>query len=91
MMSMALPSLLRRNRGRRGVPVLKGEEREEHEDRTHGWRERASGAFERSIPLPCEVDADHGSAQLKNGVLRVRVPKSTGARERAKRIRVTAA
>ena len=70
--------------------VLKGEKREEHEDRTNGWHERSYGRFERSIPLPCEVDADHVSAQFKNGVLTVRLPKSAQARERSKRIQITA-
>ena len=73
-----------------GALVLKGERREEHEDRTHGWRERSYGCFERSIPLPCEVDADHASAQFKNGLLTVRLPKTAKARERSKRIQVTA-
>ena len=69
--------------------VLKGEKHEEREDRTNGWHERTYGAFERSIPLPCEIDADHVSAQFKNGVLCVRLPKSAEAREQAKRIPVT--
>jgi HSP20 family protein len=71
--------------------VLKGEKREEHEDRAQGWRERRYGAFERTIPLPVEVEADRASAQFKNGVLRVRLPKSAQAREQAKRIPVTTA
>jgi len=70
--------------------ILKGERREEHEDRNHGWRERSYERFERSIPLPCEVDADHVSAQFKNGVLTARLPKSAKAREHRKRIQITA-
>ncbi len=69
--------------------VLRGEKREERKNRTRGWRERSYGAFERLIPLPCEIDAEHVSAQFKNGVLHVRLPKSAEARERAKRIPVT--
>ena len=71
--------------------LLKGERREEHEDQTLGWRERSYGRFERSIPLPCEVDADHASAQFKNGLLTVRLPKTAKARERSKRIQIAAA
>jgi HSP20 family molecular chaperone IbpA len=37
-------------------------------------------AFERQINLPGEVDADSASAQLKNGVLEIRVSKSASAR-----------
>jgi HSP20 family protein len=70
--------------------VLKGEKREEHEDPARGWRERSYGRFERSIPLPYEVDADRASAQFKNGVLTVRLPKSPTARERSKRVHITA-
>jgi len=70
--------------------VLEGEKREEHEDEKQGWRERSYGRFERSIPLPCEVDADHVSARFKNGLLTVRLPKSPKARERSKRIQITA-
>lgn len=70
--------------------VVKGEKREEREDRARGWHERAYGAFERSIPLPCEVDADRVSAEFKNGVLRVRLPKAATARGRVKRIPIAA-
>jgi len=66
--------------------LLRGEKREEHEDKASGWRERSYGSFERSIPLPCEVEADQASAKFKHGVLRVRLPKSPKARERVRRI-----
>jgi HSP20 family protein len=69
--------------------VLRGEKHEEREDGMRGWRERTYGAFERSIPLPCEVDADQASAAYEHGVLRITLPKSPRARERTKRIQVT--
>jgi HSP20 family molecular chaperone IbpA len=37
-------------------------------------------AFEREISLPGEIDADSASAQLKNGVLEIRVSKSASSR-----------
>jgi len=37
--------------------------------------ERHVGSFERLIALPCSVDADAAHADLKNGVLHVRLPK----------------
>jgi len=37
------------------------------------------------------VDADHASAQFKNGLLTVRLPKTAKARERSKRIQIAAA
>ena len=70
--------------------VIKGEKREEHEDEKRGWRERSYGRFERMISLPSEVDPDKVSAQFKNGVLTVRLPKSQTARQRSKRIEIAA-
>lgn len=37
--------------------------------------ETFTGAFEKSIPLPTEVDGDHISARFQDGVLTVRLPK----------------
>lgn len=39
-------------------------------------RERAVGPFERTLTLPCGVDADASHADLKHGVLHVRLPKA---------------
>ncbi len=47
------------------------------------------GSFARSVRLPAEVDADKAAADLKNGMLTVRVPKS--ANPKAQRIKVAAA
>lgn len=49
--------------------------------------ERAYGAFQRAIPLPCNVDADKAEAVYKNSVLNVRLPKVAG--ETGKTISVT--
>ncbi len=48
--------------------------------------ERRAGPFERSIGLPCEVDVERTGAELKNGVLRVTMPKA--ASQRARRVEV---
>lgn len=37
--------------------------------------ERHLGSFERMLTLPCTVDADQAHAELKHGVLHVRLPK----------------
>jgi HSP20 family protein len=37
-------------------------------------------AFERQVNLPGEIDADSASAQLKNGVLEIRVSKTAASR-----------
>jgi HSP20 family protein len=41
--------------------------------------ERGFGAFARTFSLPDSVDAEHVSAELKNGVLTLRVPKKPDA------------
>ena len=68
--------------------VLKGEKREEHEDRAQGWRERRYGAFERTIPLPVEVDEDKVEATFDKGVLTVVLPRSSRAEAKTRRIEI---
>lgn len=57
--------------------VVKGEKHSEreHRDSTYHVRERAYGAFERSVHLPRTVDSDKAQASYKDGVLMVRLPK----------------
>jgi HSP20 family protein len=56
---------------------LRGEKRFEREttDSRYHVMERAYGVFQRTLPLPAEVDADKAGADYKNGVLTVRLPK----------------
>ncbi len=56
---------------------LSGEKRFEREthDSTYHVMERAYGAFQRSIPLPRNVNIDRAQASFKNGVLTIRLPK----------------
>lgn len=62
------------------VLYLNGEKHYEREtiDSTYHIMERAYGAFQRTIPLPRNVDADKAEASYKNGVLTVRLPKVAG-------------
>ena len=46
--------------------------------------ERSYGSFSRSFTLPDDIDSDKTTAQLKDGVLTVMVPKRPGAQ--AKRV-----
>jgi HSP20 family protein len=68
--------------------VLRGEKRQETEERRYGYYyvERSYGAFARAIALPCEVDAGKATAKYKNGLLRITLPKT--AQAKAKRITV---
>jgi len=49
--------------------------------------ERLFGPFHRQIALPCEVDIDGIQAEARDGVLKVRLPKSEAVRPRSIPIR----
>jgi len=57
---------------------LRGEFKEEKEEKekTYHLREQRYGSFERVIPLPTEVETEKASADFKNGVLTITLPKS---------------
>jgi HSP20 family protein len=54
----------------------------EQEGVTYHRRERPVGTFTRVVTLPSEIDADHVEAELRNGVLLIRLPKAATARPR---------
>lgn len=60
------------------VLTLRGETRVEEEvkDASYHIRERRSGSFARSIPLPASVQADKAKAEFENGVLTLTLPKA---------------
>lgn len=68
---------------------LKGTRREP-EMANGSWyrRERAYGKFHRVLDLPVAVDPDHVQARLKNGVLRIELPKP--AQDQPRRIEIEA-
>jgi HSP20 family protein len=53
----------------------------EEQDGDYLVRECHWGAFSRSVILPAEIDADRISAELKNGILTVRMPKTHRSRK----------
>lgn len=53
----------------------------------HVW-ERAYGAFQRSFTLPRTIDATKVSAEFKDGVLKVHLPKLPAARAKGTRIAI---
>ena len=57
--------------------TLRGERKLDRNDERQGYRfvERAYGVFQRSFTLPETVDAEHVSAEAKDGVLKIRLPK----------------
>jgi HSP20 family protein len=59
--------------------TIRGERKEQRsEERDGRWliRERQSGAFQRSITLPGAVDGDKATADFKDGVLTISLPKA---------------
>ena len=72
--------------------TIKGEKKREREESKKGYHlsERSYGSFYRSIPLPLGVDTDKASAEFKNGVLTVTLPKTQEALSNVKKIEVKA-
>lgn len=58
--------------------TIKGEikEEEKKEEKNYYRREIRYGSFSRTIPLPTTVEAEKAAAKLKNGVLKIEIPKS---------------
>ncbi len=61
-----------------GVVTIRGEKKTETERKGDTWyfSERQYGAFRRSFRLPPDADPDGVTADLKDGVLTVKVPKT---------------
>ena len=68
--------------------TLRGEKRAEVEDKDRGYSERSYGSFERRIGLPQGIDRDKVTANFKNGVLTVLLPRTEAANENVRRIPV---
>src|SRR5579864_525246 len=72
-----------------GELTLKGEKKYQgKENAPVHRRERVYGAFTRSLTLPWEITADKISAELKDGVLTVRLPKAEASKPRKVAIKV---
>jgi len=73
-----------------GTLTIKGEKKQEKEEKEEAYHliERRYGTFTRSIPLPKEVDSNKAIASYKNGVLKVRLPKSGEAEKKEVKIKV---
>lgn len=63
--------------------TIRGKREHGREASVEDWfyRECYWGSFSRSIVLPCHVAADAAEAQLKNGLLEIRIPIRTDGRQ----------
>ena len=68
--------------------ILKGERKHREESRREDYyhMESSYGAFSRIVALPSNVDADKAAAEVKDGVLEIKVPKVE--QKKAKRVMV---
>ncbi len=73
-----------------GLLTIKGEKKTERKEETNGtsYSECSYGSFRRSVELPYAVKEDNVSAEFKNGVLTVVLPKNKEAKSKSKRIDV---
>ncbi|HEX6998575.1 MAG TPA: Hsp20/alpha crystallin family protein [Gammaproteobacteria bacterium] len=75
------------------ILTIRGEKKEEKETKEREFyrRERAYGAFRRSIEIPASVDTSKIEASFRKGVLTIDLPKTKEAQEKVKHISVKAA
>jgi len=75
-----------------GVLRLHAEHKDEKWDQNEdeGWRsiETRSGSYTRSFQLPEDAVADKAKAEMKDGVLRITLPKNPKEVKRAKEIKI---
>ncbi|MBM3274744.1 MAG: Hsp20/alpha crystallin family protein [Candidatus Sericytochromatia bacterium] len=70
--------------------VLKGQRKEEHEDKTGTWHriEKVYGQFERQFNLPAGLMKDQIKASLRDGILTVSIPKAEESKPRQVDIKI---
>ena len=73
-----------------GVVTVKGEKKTSREEKGETWyfSEREYGAFSRSFRLPPDADEGQVSADLKDGVLTISVPKSAPEKPESKKVKI---
>lgn len=71
--------------------TVHGEKRTEREEKgkTYFFSERTFGAFQRSFRMPPDVLPDKITAGFKDGILCIKIPKSSAVAETSRRINIT--
>lgn len=70
--------------------TLRGERRDELVSKEGATKksEWLYGSFERTVPLFFDVDEDHVDASVKDGILSIRLPKTTQAKLETKKVSI---
>ena len=70
--------------------ILRGERKLEHAEKREGYHriERYYGSFSRSFTLPTTVELEHVTAQSRDGVLRIVLPKKAETKPRQIKVEI---
>ncbi|MEX2381331.1 MAG: Hsp20/alpha crystallin family protein [Opitutales bacterium] len=70
--------------------TLRGEKKQERKEEGENYTrmERSFGSFQRYVPLASAVDREKVKARFRNGVLKIHLPKTGEALQKAKRIQI---
>jgi HSP20 family protein len=73
-----------------GTLTVRGERKLEREEKREGYHriERAYGTFARSFSLPATLEGEKVTAEYKNGVLRIFVPRRAEAKPKSISVKV---
>ncbi len=71
--------------------TLSGEKKSEKEEKKKDYvlSERSYGSFKRGFRLPTDINPDKISAELKQGIMTITLPKTAEAQENKKKIAIT--
>jgi HSP20 family protein len=74
-----------------GVVAVRGEKKTEREEKGDTWyfSERQYGSFQRSFRVPADADEKKVSADLKDGVLTITIPRQAPSEKGGKRVKIS--
>lgn len=75
---------------RDGVLEIKGEQKNEYEDKKEGYvrKEYHSSSYHRRFTIPENIDEDKIDAKLEKGILTLKLPKKEGEKKETKKIEI---
>jgi HSP20 family protein len=65
-----------------GRLTISGERVPQHADASYHRRERSYGKFSRTLQLPRDLDTEQVRAELRNGLLTIRIPRHAASKPR---------